>query len=145
MRREEKRAKRGKAAKREAVGSSAGAAEGESFRVDVRDPRFERLFTSADFHIDPTHPKFKRTSEATALLDEVRTYFCSWSVAGVTVRTLHSNLYNPTAIRAAARILLNRSGYASDKLPGVDKPYPVFLEGVARLLVTADESVHLVR
>ena len=83
--------------------------------------------------IDDDDPK-------TALLDEVRTYFCSWSVAGVTVRTLHSNLYNPTAIRAAARILLNRSGYASDKLPGVDKPYPVFLEGVARLLAFAPET-----
>lgn len=78
--------------------------------------------------------------ERTVATDVIRTHFCSWSIAGVNVRTLHSNLHKPTAIRAAAVKLLNRAGYASDKLPSVDKPYPVFLEGVARLLAFAPDT-----
>ena len=38
----------------------------------MHDPRFERLFTSHEFALDPTHPKFKRTVASEGLLKEIR-------------------------------------------------------------------------
>lgn len=47
-------------------------AGGDDFRMDVKDPRFARLYDSHEFAIDPTNPKFKGTSGMKALLDEGR-------------------------------------------------------------------------
>lgn len=44
----------------------------DDFNVDVKDPRFARLYESHEFAIDPTNPRFKRTSGMKALLDEGR-------------------------------------------------------------------------
>ncbi|KAN0069037.1 hypothetical protein V8E54_012666 [Elaphomyces granulatus] len=48
------------------------AAPVDDFKVDVSDPRFERLYESHEFAIDPTNPKFKATSGMRALLEEGR-------------------------------------------------------------------------
>ncbi|KAJ5160698.1 uncharacterized protein N7482_007702 [Penicillium canariense] len=48
------------------------AAVPDEFNVDVRDPRFSRLYESHEFAIDPTNPRFKATSGMKALLDEGR-------------------------------------------------------------------------
>lgn len=45
---------------------------GDDFRMDVKDPRFERLFESHEFAIDPTNPRFKGTEGMKALLEEGR-------------------------------------------------------------------------
>jgi NUC153 domain len=48
------------------------AAPVDDFKVNVSDPRFERLYESHEFAIDPTNPKFKATSAMRALLEEGR-------------------------------------------------------------------------
>ncbi|KAL2429545.1 Pre-rRNA-processing protein esf1 [Exophiala dermatitidis] len=54
----------------EEVGAEANADDG--FKVDAADPRFARLFTSHEYAIDPTNPKFKGTKAMKALLKEGR-------------------------------------------------------------------------
>lgn len=53
-------------------GKSKEAAPTDDFNVDVKDPRFARLYESHEFAIDPTNPRFKSTSGMKALLDEGR-------------------------------------------------------------------------
>lgn len=43
-----------------------------ALQVNVADPRFGKLFERADFAIDPTDPKFKRTKGMSDLLEERR-------------------------------------------------------------------------
>ena len=33
----------------------------DGFRVDVEDPRFQKIFDKAEYVIDPTHEKYKET------------------------------------------------------------------------------------
>lgn len=47
-------------------------AAGNDFQMDVKDPRFSRLFESHEFAIDPTNPRFKGTEGMKALLEEGR-------------------------------------------------------------------------
>mmetsp|Transcript_103626 Transcript_103626/g.302432 ORF Transcript_103626/g.302432 Transcript_103626/m.302432 type:complete len:677 (+) Transcript_103626:76-2106(+) len=46
-------------------------AEG-SFKVDVNDPRIARVFSSADFEIDPTNPEFRRSEGMANVLKKKR-------------------------------------------------------------------------
>ena len=53
-----------------AAAATAAAAE-DGFKLDAADTRFEKLFRSSDYAIDPTHPKFKRTVASEQLMEEV--------------------------------------------------------------------------
>lgn len=44
----------------------------DDFKVNVEDPRFQRLFENHEFAIDPTNPRFKSTKGMKSLLDEGR-------------------------------------------------------------------------
>ncbi|XP_061626138.1 ESF1 homolog [Phyllopteryx taeniolatus] len=44
----------------------------DQFQVDVSDPRFQAVFTSHLFNLDPSHPSFKRTRATQSILDEKR-------------------------------------------------------------------------
>ncbi len=44
----------------------------DDFKVNTSDPRFSRLFSSHEFAIDPTNPRFKGTKGMQALLEEGR-------------------------------------------------------------------------
>lgn len=44
----------------------------DNFEMDVKDPRFTKLFESHEFAIDPTNPRFKGTEGMKALLEEGR-------------------------------------------------------------------------
>ncbi|KAI1007180.1 Pre-rRNA-processing protein [Podosphaera aphanis] len=44
----------------------------ESFEMDVHDPRFERVFESHEYAIDPSNPRFKGTDGMKKLLEEGR-------------------------------------------------------------------------
>ncbi|KAL3909533.1 MAG: hypothetical protein SGPRY_009392 [Prymnesium sp.] len=67
--------RKGKKAKRAKEGREEGGEEGggeDTFKLDVSDPRFSRIFESSDFAIDPTDPKFKRTNATDGLLAEIQ-------------------------------------------------------------------------
>lgn len=65
----EKKAKRNKNKKK---GSKDSEPTGMDFEVDVKDDRFNQLFESHEFAIDPNQPQFKKTSGMEKLLDERR-------------------------------------------------------------------------
>ncbi|WEW57766.1 pre-rRNA-processing protein esf1 [Emydomyces testavorans] len=44
----------------------------DDFKMDVKDPRFQRLFESHEYAIDPTNPRFRPTDGMKALLEEGR-------------------------------------------------------------------------
>ena len=44
----------------------------DDFKMDVQDPRFQRLWDSHEFAIDPTNPRLKGTQGMKALLEEGR-------------------------------------------------------------------------
>ncbi|XP_040891331.1 ESF1 homolog [Toxotes jaculatrix] len=44
--------------------------EDDDFQVDVKDPRFQALFTSHLFNLDPSHPSYKKTKATQSLLAE---------------------------------------------------------------------------
>ncbi|EEP75876.1 predicted protein [Uncinocarpus reesii 1704] len=44
----------------------------DDFKVDVKDPRFQRLYESHEYAIDPTNPRFRQTEGMKALLEEGR-------------------------------------------------------------------------
>jgi hypothetical protein len=44
----------------------------DNFEMDVKDPRFTKLFESHEFAVDPTNPRFKGTQGMKALLEEGR-------------------------------------------------------------------------
>lgn len=46
--------------------------QADDFKMDVKDPRFSRLFENHEYAIDPTNPRFKKTDGMKALLDEGR-------------------------------------------------------------------------
>lgn len=53
-------------------GAAAEIEGDDDFKVDTTDPRFGRLFSSHEYAIDPTNPKFKGTKGMKALLEEGR-------------------------------------------------------------------------
>ena len=58
--------------KKGAEAATAAAGAEDTFKMDTQDPRFQRLFESHDFAIDPTNPRFKGTGGMKALLEEGR-------------------------------------------------------------------------
>ncbi|XP_044045352.1 ESF1 homolog [Siniperca chuatsi] len=42
----------------------------DDFQVDVKDPRFQAMFTSHLFNLDPSHPSYKRTKATQSILTE---------------------------------------------------------------------------
>ncbi|KAI1937072.1 pre-rRNA-processing protein esf1 [Ophidiomyces ophidiicola] len=44
----------------------------DDFKIDVNDARFQRLFESHEYAIDPTNPRFKQTDGMKAVLEESR-------------------------------------------------------------------------
>ncbi|XP_037545539.1 ESF1 homolog [Nematolebias whitei] len=44
--------------------------EEDQFQVDVKDPRFQAMFTSHLFNLDPSHPSFKKTRATQSFLEE---------------------------------------------------------------------------
>nr|XP_046232382.1 ESF1 homolog [Scatophagus argus]XP_046232392.1 ESF1 homolog [Scatophagus argus] len=44
--------------------------EHDDFQVDVRDPRFQAMFTSHLFNLDPSHPSYKNTKATQSILTE---------------------------------------------------------------------------
>jgi len=60
--------------KKRKSGKKAADAEGvqDGFEADVKDPRFAALFEEHDFAIDPTNPRFKKTSTMQKLMEEKR-------------------------------------------------------------------------
>lgn len=41
-----------------------------SVQVDVKDPRFQAMFTSHLFNLDPSHPSYKKTKATQSILTE---------------------------------------------------------------------------
>ncbi|XP_033219217.1 ESF1 homolog [Belonocnema kinseyi] len=41
-----------------------------NFKIDVQDPRFEALFTSHNFNIDPAHPNYRKTKATESVVNE---------------------------------------------------------------------------
>lgn len=73
IQRVEKASKKGKKNKLKDVegGSKRGGLQ-KDFEMDVQDPRFNKLFDSHEFAIDPSNPKFKGTEGMKKLLEEGR-------------------------------------------------------------------------
>ncbi|XP_024123199.1 ESF1 homolog isoform X3 [Oryzias melastigma] len=46
--------------------------EDDSFQVDVEDPRFQAIYTSHLFSLDPSHPSYRKTRAMQSLLEEKR-------------------------------------------------------------------------
>ncbi|XP_068590933.1 ESF1 homolog isoform X1 [Cebidichthys violaceus] len=44
--------------------------EGDEFQVDVKDARFQAMFTSHLFNLDPSHPNYKKTKATQSILAE---------------------------------------------------------------------------
>ncbi|XP_069385674.1 ESF1 homolog [Paralichthys olivaceus] len=44
--------------------------ENDHFQVDVKDPRFQAMFTSHLFNLDPSHPSFKKTRATQSIVAE---------------------------------------------------------------------------
>ncbi|MEQ2273705.1 hypothetical protein XENORESO_007817, partial [Xenotaenia resolanae] len=44
--------------------------EKDNFQVDVSDPRFQAMFTSHLFNLDPSHPSFRKTRATQSILEE---------------------------------------------------------------------------
>ncbi|XP_070408773.1 ESF1 homolog isoform X3 [Nothobranchius furzeri] len=42
----------------------------DDFQVDVKDPRFQAVFTSHLFNLDPSHPSFRKTKATQSILEE---------------------------------------------------------------------------
>lgn len=41
-----------------------------SLKVDVQDPRFQAMFTSHLFNLDPSHPSYRKTKATQSILNE---------------------------------------------------------------------------
>lgn len=48
-------------------------AVGKGFRPDLQDPRLKSLFTSADYALDPTDPRFQQIDGSKSIAQEVAT------------------------------------------------------------------------
>lgn len=68
----EKAAKRKNKGKKGKKGEEAAVVDGADFKVQTQDPRFQSLFESHEFAIDPTNPRFQNTEGMKALLEEGR-------------------------------------------------------------------------
>ena len=66
-----KKGKKGTSKTRRGGGDDDGE-NGDDFKLDAADPRFARLFSSHEYAIDPTNPKFKGTKGMKTLLEEGR-------------------------------------------------------------------------
>ncbi|KIW38803.1 uncharacterized protein PV06_08642 [Exophiala oligosperma] len=65
--------KKGKKAAHKGKNDQGNAATAnDDFKLDTSDPRFSRLFSSHEYAIDPTNPRFKGTKGMKALLEEGR-------------------------------------------------------------------------
>ena len=53
--------------------SACSLAAGKGFQPDLQDPRFMSLFTSADYALDPTDPRFQQTDGSKSIADKVAT------------------------------------------------------------------------
>ena len=62
---------KGKRRAREAAKTAEAEAADDGFQLDTGDARFQHLFRSHEYAIDPTHPKFKRTVASEQLMAEV--------------------------------------------------------------------------
>uniref|UniRef100_A0A3Q2TD75 ESF1, nucleolar pre-rRNA processing protein, homolog (S. cerevisiae) n=1 Tax=Fundulus heteroclitus TaxID=8078 RepID=A0A3Q2TD75_FUNHE len=56
--------------KRKKLLKKGDAALEDDFQVDVSDPRFQAVFTSHLFNLDPTHPSFRKTRATQSILEE---------------------------------------------------------------------------
>jgi hypothetical protein len=63
--------KKNKSKELDLIEATAGATSND-FKVDTRDDRFQRIFESHEFAIDPTNPRFKKTEGMKAILEEGR-------------------------------------------------------------------------
>jgi len=72
IQRMEKANKKGKKGKKHQLEESKRGGLQEDFEMDVEDPRFNKLFESHEFAIDPSNPKFKGTEGMKKLLEEGR-------------------------------------------------------------------------
>ncbi|KAM8878110.1 ESF1 homolog isoform 2-T2 [Spinachia spinachia] len=59
-----------KSKKKKLLKKSAEPLEGDDFQVDVRDPRFQAMFTSHLFNLDPSHPSYKKTKATESIQAE---------------------------------------------------------------------------
>lgn len=67
---DESKSKKRKSKKQMAKLKKADKKEAEDFVLDVEDNRFNALYTSHLFHIDPTAPQYKKTKNMVRLVDE---------------------------------------------------------------------------
>ena len=72
IQRAEKASKKGKKHKKNEVEGGKRGGLQKGFEMDVQDPRFNKLFESHEFAIDPSNPKFKGTEGMKMLLEEGR-------------------------------------------------------------------------
>ncbi|KAM4595186.1 ESF1 homolog [Fundulus diaphanus] len=56
--------------KRKKLLKKGDAALEDDFQVDVSDPRFQAVFTSHLFNLDPSHPSFRKTRATQSILEE---------------------------------------------------------------------------
>ena len=52
--------------------AAAASANDDDFTLDTSDARFASIYSSSDFAIDPTNPKFRRTAGSESLLQETQ-------------------------------------------------------------------------
>lgn len=91
--------------KRKRLKKSGLQPQEDHFQVDVADPRFQAVYTSSLFNLDPTHPNFKRTKGTESLLQEKqrRRQDTEESLGPVTTATTtQSTVFSTTTTDAAA-------------------------------------------
>ncbi len=61
-----------KKAKKKALKRKATDAPGteDNFQVDLKDNRFSAIFDNSEFHVDPSHPNFKKTKSMQKIIEE---------------------------------------------------------------------------
>lgn len=64
-------------------------AAGKGFQPDLQDPRFKSLFTSADYALDPTDPRFQQIDGSKIIAQEVAT------------QRKHQVAHEPAVVKAA--------------------------------------------
>ena len=64
-------------------------AAGKGFQPDLKDPRFKSLFTSADYALDPTDPRFQQIDGSESIAQEVAT------------QRKHQVAHEPAVVKAA--------------------------------------------
>eukprot|EP00927_Polykrikos_kofoidii_P083607 TRINITY_DN860_c0_g1_i1.p1 TRINITY_DN860_c0_g1~~TRINITY_DN860_c0_g1_i1.p1 ORF type:complete len:718 (+),score=185.67 TRINITY_DN860_c0_g1_i1:71-2224(+) len=115
---------RGKKRGRGGQAKASSAAEEGEFKVDVEDPRIAKVFSSADFEIDPTNPEFRTSQGMQAVLKKKRARkFRSTAAAqpAQTGNTISANGSGPGAAssRAAAPAPAPAPAAAVDEAAGL--------------------------